>query len=151
MTCSKLRLLFFLESNILLNIERLELFGKVVILFELLSLKEINPESPKEDDRSLFTLSNDPNGLVAPERIRGLDETLGTGLTPKIDFKAVVDSSRLEEALENTGFKGVEVDWVVEGAILALNILGISSVLDLFILVEISLSERKQKIIMVNF
>ena len=68
-----------------------------------------------------------PKGLEKFAQVEDLAETVGTGLTPRIDFKAVVDSFKLVETFENIGFSGVDVEWVVEGATLAFTILGMSS------------------------
>ena len=72
-------------------------------------------------------LTGNRNGLDTFALVDGLEDT---GLTPRIDFKAEVDSSKLMGTLEYIGFKGVEVEWVVERATLALNILGMSSVVE---------------------
>ena len=43
-----------------------------------------------------------------------------------MDLRADVDSSKELQKDDKLGFRGAEDDWVVEGAILALNILRIS-------------------------
>ena len=95
---------------ILLNMDRLDgllVFGVIV---ELFSDMEMNPESTKEEDISLCAFVGNPKGLEVFARVEGLADTVGTGLTPRIDFKAVVDSSKLEETLENIGLSGVDVE-----------------------------------------
>ena len=95
---------------ILLNMDRLDgllVFGVIV---ELFSDMEMNPESTKEEDISLCAFVANPKGLGVFARVEGLADTVGTGLTPRIDFKAVVDSSKLEETLENIGLSGVDVE-----------------------------------------
>jgi len=97
---------------ILLNMDRLDGLGllEIGVIVELFSDMEMKPESTKEEDISLFALVENPKGLEVLARVEGLANTVGTGLTPRIDFKAVVDSSKLVETLENIGFSGVEVE-----------------------------------------
>ena len=45
-----------------------------------------------------------------------------------MDLRADVDSSKELEKDDKLGFRGVEVEWVMDGAILALIILGISRI-----------------------
>ena len=109
---------------ILLNMERL----CIELTFSVLSDIEQNPESPRIEDKSsafLVLLENATDrAVLVPETV--LAE--GTGLTPKIDLRADVDSSKEQVTEEKFGLTGVEVDWVVGigKAILALNILGTS-------------------------
>jgi len=95
---------------ILLNMERLDGLLEIWAIVELFSDMEMNPESTKEEDTSLCDLVGNPRGLEVYAWVEGLADTVGTGLTPRIDFKAVVDSSKLEETLENIGFSGVDVE-----------------------------------------
>ena len=95
---------------ILLNMEMLDGLLEIGAIVELFSDMEMNPESTKEEDISFCALVGNPRGLEVFARVEGLADTVGTGLTPRIDFKAVVDSSKLEETLENIGFSGVDVE-----------------------------------------
>ena len=124
---------------ILLNMDRLDELLDLWVMVELVSDMEMNPESTKEgEDISFFVLVGNPKGLKEFEHVEDLADTVGTGLTPRIDFKAVVDSSKLVETLENMGFSGVDVEWVVEGATLAFTILGMSSTV-VFLLIFVQL------------
>ena len=121
---------------ILLNMERLDELFDLGVIVELVSDMEMNPESTKEgEDISFFVLGK---GLKEFAHVEDLADTVGTGLTPRIDFKAVVDSSKLVETFENMGFSGVDVEWVVEGATLAFTILGMSSTV-VFLLIFVRL------------
>jgi len=112
----------------LLNMERLVGLLDVEVPLAELSDMEPKPESPNKREESAAslkdTLEENPRGLG--RKILDGDLVTGafwTGLTPKIDFRALLGWS-IEERL---GFRGVDVDWfVVLMAILALNILGIS-------------------------
>ena len=111
---------------ILLNMERL----CIEVTFSVLSDIEQNPESPRIEDKSPAFLGFLENAreraVLVPETV--LAEAVGTGLTPKIDLRADVDSSKEQVSEEKFGLTGVEVDWVVGigKAILALNIFGTS-------------------------
>ena len=121
---------------ILLNMERLDELFDLGVIVELVSDMEMNPESTKEgEDISFFVLGK---GLKEFAHVEDLADTVGTGLTPRIDFKAVVDSSKLVETFENMGFSGVDVEWVVEGATFAFTILGMSSTV-VFLLIFVRL------------
>ena len=116
----------------LLNIERsAELFDVVFPLTQLSDI-EMKPESPRREEESAAFLSEpleeNPRGLGHKLREGDLaEETGGTGLTPRIDFRIQLDSSKEAATEERLGLIGVDVDWVVVlMAILALNILGIS-------------------------
>ena len=124
---------------ILLNMERLDELFDLGVIVELVSDMEMNPESTKEgDDISFFVLVGNPKGLKEFEHVEDLADTVGTGLTPRIDFNAVVDSSKLVETFENMGFSGVDVEWIVDGATLAFTILGMSSTV-VFLLIFVQL------------
>jgi len=112
----------------LLNMERLVGLLDVEVSFAQLSDMEPKPESPNKREESAAslkeTLEGNPRGL-GRKILDGdlVTEAAWTGLTPRIDFRALLGWS-IEERL---GFRGVDVDWlVVLMAILALNILGIS-------------------------
>ena len=93
---------------------------------------ELKPESPSKVEESIAFLSKpleeNPRGLGRKYRDGDLvEEAGGTGLTPRIDFRMELDSSKVQAAEDRLGLRGVDVDWVVVlMAILALNILGIS-------------------------
>ena len=116
----------------LLNMERSAKLLDVELPLTELSDIELKPESPSKDEESTAFLSKpleeNPIGLGRKLREGDLDEEAGgTGLTPRIDFRMELDSSKEEAAKERLGLIGVDVDWVVVlMAILALNILGIS-------------------------
>jgi len=115
----------------LLNMERSAKLVDVEFPLALLSDIELKPESPRREESATFltdTVEEKPRGLGRRFREGDLvKEAGGTGLTPRIDFKIELDSSKEEAAEERLGLRGVDVDWVVVLiAILALNILGIS-------------------------
>jgi len=95
---------------ILLNMDRLGGLLVLGVIVELFSDMDMNPESTKEEDISLCAFVENPKGREVFARVEGLADAVGTGLTPRIDFKAVVDSSKLEETLENIGLSGVDVE-----------------------------------------
>ena len=115
----------------LLNMERSAKLLDVELPLTELSDIELKPESPSKEEESTALLSKpltNPIGIGRKLREGDLDEEAGgTGLTPRIDFRTELDSSKEEAAKERLGLIGVDVDWVVVlMAILALNILGIS-------------------------
>ena len=54
---------------------------------------------------------------LTPKVKEGLAEIVVTGLTPKRDFRADVDSSKELEKDDKLGFRGVEDEWVSENVI----------------------------------
>jgi hypothetical protein len=115
----------------LLNKERSAVLLDVEFPLAQLSDIELKPESPRREEESatfLTTVEEKQRGLGSKFRDGGLiEEAGGTGLTPRIDFRIELVSSKVEAAEERLGLRGVDVDWVVVlMAILALNILGIS-------------------------
>jgi len=109
-TCSKLRLEFLREFIMLLNIDKLESLDTELSLF-LLSLKERYPDSPRKEESSDFLgidiVAN--SGLGVNLALPDLEASLVTGLTPKIDLRMEVDSSR-EQGMVLGGLRGVDVD-----------------------------------------
>ena len=84
----------------------------IEVTFSVLSDIEQNPESPRIEDKSsalLVLLENaTERAVLVPETV--LAEAVGTGLTPKIDLRADVDSSKEQVSEEKFGLTGVEVD-----------------------------------------
>jgi hypothetical protein len=117
---------------ILLNMERSAKLFDVELPLTQLSDVELKPESSSKVEESIAFLSKpleeNPRGLGRKYRDGDLvEEAGGTGLTPRIDFRMELDSSKVQAAEDRLGLRGVDVDWVVVlMAILALSILGIS-------------------------
>ena len=109
-TCSKLRLEFLRESIMLLNMDKLESSDTELLLF-LLSLMELYPDSPRKEESSGFLgidIVASP-GLGVNSALPDLEASLVTGLTPKIDLRMEVDSSK-EQGTVLGGLRGVDVD-----------------------------------------
>ena len=98
----------------LLNMERSAKLLDVELPLTELSDIELKPESPSKDEESTAFLSKPleekPIGLGRHFRDGDLVEEAGTGLTPRIDFRMELDSSKEDAAEESLGLSGVDVD-----------------------------------------